>query len=172
MPLTASFSMSQSALAPNIVVATDSSTGSDVAVTQRRIFVVDTESEYYVPSGTTTDYSQWAYADSTISLNILTTDIAASVTVQWLNSSNVVLYTVTQEYCFAEYNKQFFYYLVQQQGLVPGVVQDSNYYSNMATLWANIKGAEVAVETGDDIAASQNCLNRATEMRNNENYYF
>lgn len=168
----ATFTIAQSALAPNLVVATDTHTGTDAAVTQRRIYVANAFGEYLVPSGTTTDYTAWALVDTSISLNILSSDTATSITVQWLNVSNVVLYTTTEEFCLAEYGKQFFFYLFQQQSLMPGIVQDANYYNNLCQFWANVRGAITAVETGDDIASSQNALNRETLMQNNQTSYF
>ena len=174
MPLSVSFSISQSSLNPAAVTATDDSTGSDAAVTQRRIFFQNSQGQYITTSGTssTSAYEAWAYADTSETWDLLDEDIAATVTVQWLNSSNAVLYTLTQVYCLAEFNKQFFYYLVQQQATTPIILQDTNYAANMAAYWTNITGAIQAIEIGADVSASQNCLNRATDMMNNESNYF
>lgn len=172
MPLTPAFSMSQSALSPSSITATDTSTGSDASIAVRRIYFQTNDGNYLVESGTITDYEVWAYADASATFDILSSDYAISVTVQWLDSSNIVLYTLTQIYCFAEYNKQFFYYLVQQQATTPSILQDSSYATNMATYWTFITGAIQAVEIGADISASQNCLNQATNMMNNSTFYF
>lgn len=168
MALSPAFSVSQSALNPALVLVTDTSTGSDGAIVSRRVYVQTSTGTYLVPSGTTTDYTVWPYADASISLNILAQDSACAVTVQWLDVSNNILYTLTQLYCFAEYNKQFFYYLIQQQALTPSIIQDANYFGNIATYWMNIVGGINAVEIGADISASQNCLNRATYMMQNQ----
>lgn len=172
MALNASFSIAQTALLPNLVVAEDTSTGSDASVTQRRIFVQTATGAYLVPSGTTTDYTQWSIAEPSITLNILTTDQACTVTVQWLDVSGNVLYTSSNVFCFPEYNKQFMYYLVQLQGLKPNVVQDNNYFGNMCQFWINVEGALVAIEVGADVSASQNCLDRASYMRLNQSLFF
>lgn len=172
MPLSAAFTIGQNATSPNIVVAVDQSTGADATISQRRIYVQNSQGTYLVPSGTTTDYTQWAYADASISLNILTQDEAVSVRVDWLNSSNVVLYTLTQQYCLAQYSKNFLYYLVQLTGVTPSIPADTNYDSNTAIFWATLRGAINAVEVADDLSGSQNCLNRCTEMRLNQSYYF
>jgi hypothetical protein len=172
LPLTTSFSVSQPAATPNIIVVTDTSTGVDVAVTQRRVYVQDATGNYLVPSGTTTDYIQWSYSDVAINLDVLTTDSAVNVRVDWLNVSNVVLYTENNNYAFTQYNRQFFVYLVQLQGLTPGVVQDANYFSNSAILWTMIQAAINAVEYGNNIAAAQNCLSIANQLRLNQAYSF
>jgi hypothetical protein len=172
MPLTPAFTLSQSPIAPNLVVATDTSTGTDVAVTQRRIFFQTAYGDYLVVPGTTTDYNAWLLVNPSQSFNILTQDYAISCTVQWLDVGNTVLYTLSQVFALPQYNKQFFYYLIQQQALTPSILQDTTYFSNMANYWMNITGGIQAVEIGADISASQNCLNIATHMMNNQNLYF
>lgn len=172
MPISPSFEISQSAIAPSVITATDNSTGSDAAISARRIYFQTSQGTYLVVSGTTTDYNTWSYADAEESFDVLTEDYALSITVQWVNVGGTVLYTLTQVYCLSEFNKQFFYYLVQQQAITPSILQDTTYASNMAVYWTNIIGAIQAVEIGADIAASQNCLNRATNMMNNQTLYF
>ena len=172
MPISPAFSISQSANSPNLITAVDESTGSDVAIAARRIFFQTAYGNYLVETGTTTSYEVWPYADATDSFNVLTEDSALSITLQWVNSGGTVLYTLTQVYCLPAFNQQFFYYLVEQQALTPSVLQDATYASNMAVYWTNIVGAIQAVEIGADIAASQNCLNRATNMMNNQAMYF
>ncbi len=170
--MTPSFTVSQSAISPANVTLADTSTSVTGTITQRRAFFQTTSGSYLVQSGTSTDYEQWALADTSDTWDILTTDQAVSIRVDWLNVSNVVVESLTQVYCLPQFNKQFFYYLVQNQALTPGILQDTNYFSNMATYWMNITGAIQAVEIGADINASQNCLDRATNMMNNQSLFF
>jgi hypothetical protein len=170
--ITPSFTASQSGLAPGSVTLTDNSTGSDVSITQRRVYFQTTQGTFLVQDGTTTTYEPWSYADASKTFDVLNTDHALSITVQWLDVSNNILYTLTQVFAFPQYSKNFFYYLIQQQALTPGIIRDTVYFSNMATFWMNITGAIQAVEIGADIAASQACLDRATEMMENESKFF
>lgn len=172
MALTPDFTIAQIALDPSLAIAEDTSTGSDVLVVSRRIYLQNSAGDYLVESGVITTYNPWALATNPISLNLLTFDQALSIKVDWMSVGGSVLYTKTQSYCLAYFNKVFFYYLQQQQGLSPGIVQDANYSSNMAVLWTTIIGAVNSVEIGNDLSASQNCLNRGTEMRLNESLYF
>lgn len=172
MPFQEAFSASQSGLTPNTVTLTDDSTGSNAAIASRRVYFQTANGAYLVPSGTTTDYATWSYADTSASFAVLEEDKALAITVQWLDVSNNILYSLTILYCFPQFNKNFFYYLFQQQALSPIVVQDTWYYLNLSTYWSNIIGAIQAIEIGADIANSQNCLNRATNMMNNEAKYF
>lgn len=172
MPFVPSISVSQSAETPNELTITDNSTGSDGAISVRRVYIQTATGEYLVESGTTTDYEVWAYADSSITLDVLTEDQCVNILVQWLNSSNVVLYSYENQYALSEYNKQFLVTLVAAQGLTPGIVQDSNYSGNIAIFWTNIIAGINQVEFAADIAGGQNCFNRATNMRLQENLYF
>lgn len=164
----------QNPLYPNIVVVSDVSTGSDGAITQRRVFVTDAQGNYLVPSGTTTNYTQWNISDSSISLNILTQDTAVNVLVQWLGASNNVLYTFTNQYPLSEYNKQFLYYLVEGQAFpsTPPITSDSNYDYNLAVLWTSVLGGINAISVNNDLAGSQNSMNRGTFLRLNQGLYF
>ncbi len=172
MPLTPSISVAQSALTPNEISITDNSTGSDAAIDHRRLYIQTASGGYLVEEGTTTDYELWDYAQDTIALDVLDQDECVNIVVQWLSAANAVLYTYENQYALAEYNKQFLVYLVQAQGLIPGIVQDNNYSGNVGLFWTNIIAGINQVEFGAEIAGGQNCFNRATEMRLNESKYF
>lgn len=171
MALSPSIEVLQSAITPANVTITDNSGGSDVAITQRRVFVSDSEGNYLTGDGTV-NYTEWALADVSITLSILTQDIGANVKTQWLDVGNEVLYEYDNTYPLAKFNKNFFVYLVQLQGLAPSIYQDTNYSSNIAVFWTNIKGGVNAVEEGNNIAAAQNCFDRATYMRLHQSDFF
>jgi hypothetical protein len=173
MALFPSFAVGQSLSNPGAVTLTDDSGGSDVAISQRRVYFTDDADNYIIPPGTTTNYVQWALATNPITIQtLLQVDTAVNALVQWLDSGDNVLYESDNDFCLRAYNKQQFVYLIQQQALNPAVVQDSNYYSNLCQYWINIQGANTMVEDAEDLSGSQNCLNRATEMLQNELKYF
>jgi hypothetical protein len=172
MSFTQNFSVAQTALNPSLVIANDISTGVDAAIAQRRIYFKNSQGEYVVPVGTTTDYVEWVLVNNPINVDLLTKDQALEVRVDWLSAGGTVLYTLTQKYCFSQYNKQFLYYLIQLQSLTFNVIQDTNYWGNVALLWTNIIGAINAVEIADDIYSSQVCLDRATFLASNQEKFF
>lgn len=173
MPYSPAFTVGQSLSNPGAVTLTNTSTGTDAAITQLRVYFTDEAGNYVVPSGTSTDYVAWPLATNPLTINsLLTVDLAVNILVQWLNVSNAVLYDEEDEFCLRAYNKQQFVYLIQQQALNPGVVQDTNYFSNLCQYWINIVGANTMVEDAADLSGSQNCLDRATEMLQNESKYF
>lgn len=173
MPFTQSFTVAQTPLNPSIVVITDTSTGSPTnPITERRITVTDANGNFVVPAGTTTSYIVWAVGTNPITLDLLTQDLAVNIKVDWYQASNTIEYTLNQNYCFTQYSKQFLYYLIQLQSLTYNIIQDNNYWGNVSIFWANVVGALNSVETGDDIASAQACLNRANFMQQNQSTYF
>lgn len=170
--LTPSFTVSQTPAAPAYCVFEDTSSGSDVLVTSRRITVTNSQGDYVVPSGTTTSYIPWPLGSNPITINLLTEDTACNITVQWLDVSDTTLYEVSEDFCLSQFNQQFFYYLTQQLALNPSTLQDVSYMTNLGNYWTLITGAINAVEIGDDIANSQNLLNMATNMMDNQNLFF
>ena len=97
MALTPNFSASQNYGTPNIITLTDTSTGSDATITKRRIYLLQSNGTYLVPTGTTTNYIDWDMTNTTtrepltIALNVLTQDTALSITVEWLTAVNVMV---------------------------------------------------------------------------------
>lgn len=174
MPFTPNFSASQIPATPGNITITDTSTGSDVAITKRRIFVQNSQSQYLVTAGVTTNYIPWAYPSPTPKqlVNIISEDQSLNITVQWLDSFSNVLYEKSINFCFSQYNQQFFYQLIQNQSQTYNIIQDNRYWGNMGVYWANIIGAINAITLGNDIFGSQTCLNRATYMMNNQSNFF
>lgn len=172
MPFVPSITISQSPLAPAEITATDASTGSDGAITARRIFFQTSAAIYLKETGVSTDYNLWPLANSSQTFNVLLEDKALLITVNWVDVSGVTLYTYSQLYCLDQFNKQFFYYLIGLQAMTPTVLSDNPYSTNMARLWVNIKGAEQSIEIGADISGSQACLNRATALQNSQTIFY
>ena len=172
MPYSQNFTVAQTSANPAYIIMTDTSTGTDGLIVSRRITITDSNGDYVVPAGVTTNYIDWPLLDNPISLNILTQDMALNIMVEWLYAGAVVQYDLNNNYCFSEYNKQFLYYLIQLQSLTYNIIQDNNYWGNVRTFWINIIGAINSVAIADDIFASQVCLNRATFMAQNQATYF
>lgn len=172
MPYSQNFTVAQTSANPAYIIMTDTSTGTDGLIVSRRITITDSNGDYVVPAGVTTNYIDWPLLDNPISLNILTQDMALNIMVEWLYAGAVVEYDLNNNYCFSEYNKQFLYYLIQLQSLTYNIIQDNNYWGNVSTFWINIIGAINSVAIADDIFASQVCLNRATFMAQNQATYF
>ena len=169
--MVASFTVSQDPIDPAKVTVADTSTSVTGSITQRRVTITNAYATALTGNGTVT-WTYWPLADSSIPLSILTEDIGANVLVQWLDISNNVVTSLNNNFPLSEFNKQFVVQLVAAQGLTPGIYQDANYKGNLGEIWANIKAGDNAVTYGNNIAAAQNCYNRATFMRLNQSDFF
>ena len=172
MPLSPAFTISQSASTPNLVTATDTSTGSDVAIVARHIYFQTAAGTYLVESGITTDYNVWPLANSSQSFNVLQTDQALNIIVNWVDINGDTVETLDQLYCLREFNQQFLVYLGQLQAIRPGILQDFLYAGNLAVYWAYINYAYTMITVGADISNSQNLLDKATYMKTNQTKFF
>lgn len=179
MPITASFSTSQSVGSPSEIILTDSSTGSDGTAVSRRVYLVNAAGEYITESGTTTAvaYTEFPLADgSSITLDVLDFDMALYVTLTYNNVSGGVVATVTNLRGFTLYNRSFYYTLTQAQAMQnqppPMIMQDSNYYMSKGILITEIESGDNAIEYGSDITSAQAAYDRATYMVAKQNTYF
>lgn len=171
-PFIPNFTVAQTPQNPAIVVIADTSTGTPTTpIVSKRIYVKDYLGNYIVPAGVNTNYIEWDIVDNPLTLNLLTQDVAVNIKVEWLDSLDVE-YELDNNYCFSEFNKQFLYYLIQLQSMTYNIIQDTNYWGNVSTFWINVIGAVNSVEIGNDIYASQVCLNRATFMAQNQSNFF
>lgn len=172
MSLNPSFTTEQNLGASSILILTDTSTGSDGAITERRVYLRKSDGTYLVPSGTSTNYIVWDYADDTISLDVLDKDYALEITVLWVNSGGTTLYSDDNTFVFTLYAEEFYYGLTQELAGNYPIIADDNYYSNKFRLRTEIDSANNAISIGGDIAASQACLDRAKQLIDNQSLYF
>jgi hypothetical protein len=146
---------------------TDTSSGSDAAITQRRVYLQKFDGTYLVPSGTTTDYIAWSYASSTQTINALDKDYALNITVQWLNASNTVLYTKTILVQFNSYARTYRLKLIKAQAANPRLVNNQNYFDVLSQLTVFIDGANESVTLGGGITLAQLCNDNAYYLISN-----
>lgn len=172
MALTVSISVSQNNGLPNVINLTDTSTGSDPGITERRVYLYTSANTTLVPSGTTTAYVVWPIADSTIALDVLPRDMSLMIIVQWLTGATVT-YTYTNYYQFPAYTKQFLYNLtVTQQLTNPDITKDTQYLFSKFQLYTYVKDAANAIEEGPDISKAQLAFDLAYQMMTNSNFFF
>jgi len=181
MAYTVAFSTSQVSGAPNEIVITDESTGSDVTASTRRVYLVNSAGEYITEDGTTAAvaYTEWPIASgSELTLDVLTSDMALNITLSYVTSGGAVANgaTLTDLNGFTLYNETFYYSLTQAQASQsqppPMIIQDSNYYMNKLILRTNIDSGNQAISLGDDITNAQNCYDLATWMVQNQSDFF
>lgn len=171
----ANFSASQPVGEPSVVTLEDTSTGLDPSITQRRAYLRKYDGTFLVPEGTSTEYVQWALANTTINIDALNDpnkDYALVVVVEWLNVSNVIVSSLSTLYGFTSYNEDFDYQLTQLLSANPLLINDNNFFDNKSQLRTLIDSGNQAIERASDQYGAQRCYDLATELRTNSQYYF
>ncbi len=171
MPLTVSISVSQNNGQPSVINLTDTSTGSDPGITSRRVYIYKADNTTLVPSGTTTAYTVWPIADSTIALDVLSRDFAVTIVVEWLTGSTVT-YTYTNTYDFTAYTRTFLFNLSVDQLGAPIIINSTNWFSNKAIMWVCVNDADNAIAYGGNVTDAQLSLDIAYNMIVNSSKYF
>lgn len=167
MPFVQSFTVAPTSN-PAQMVFTDTSTGSDGAITVRQILLYNSAGNLIVPA------IAWPIANASITISPLTADIALNVQANWNNVSGVPLYTKSQLYVATQYAEQFYYSLTQQQAATTNlnILNDFPYFENKSKLRTLIDSAVQAISVGADIFSSQFCISIYQQMLNNPNLYF
>ena len=153
---------------PSSVVITDTSTGSDGAITTRKIIFTQTDSVILGAS----PYDFPLSAGSSITVNPLDKDYALTIVINWVNSSGVVLYTANKIFVFTQYAFLFLESLTQQQIANPSIVDDQNFIQNKFDLFQEVKSAQNAIDYGQSVSAAQSYVNRYQLLINNNQFYF
>lgn len=166
------FSVSQQVGLDDTVTITDESTDSDVLIISRVIYLRKSIGGFFVPTGTTTDYVEWAYADVSKDVEDLDKDYAFQITVEWLDVDGVALYTATGIYGLTAYNEDFDYNLTSVLASNPLLVNDNSFRQNKSALRMYIDAGNQAISQASDIVSAQLCYDEATKIRIGSVYYF
>lgn len=173
MAIVPNFSTAQPTGEPNNIIFVDTSTGSDGAISFRRIYLRTSSGGFLVPSGTGTDYTLWPYVSATITLDVLADDMALAITVEWCNAGGTTLYSsVHDAEGFTSYNEDFDYGLTQQMVANPINIQDDDFFKTKSELRTFIDSGDQAIERASDIVGAQQCYSAATNLRVKSQYYF
>jgi hypothetical protein len=172
MPFVANFAATQPVGEPSVITLTDTSTGSDGAITQRRVYLRTEDGSFLTPANNPTDYIEWAYADSTIDIDVLDVDYALQVIVEWLNVGNAVLYDKTSLELFSSYGEDFDYGTTQQLTGNPSLFNDNRFFLEKSNLRTYLDSAAQAITRASDQYGAQECLNGATKLRLGSQYFF
>lgn len=174
MPLTANFSSSESLSTLSDVTFLDTSTGSDLGLTGRRIYCRLANGKWLIEDGvesSTEAYVTWPIADTSLTVSLLVQSTTSSVRVDWMTGSTVS-YTKTILTIWDLYDYIFAFGLIQSQTATPTIINDVNYYSNFFKYITNLWNAECAVTYGNDLYSSAGALSKNQELSTNANDYF
>lgn len=156
------------------ILFTDTSTGTDVLVTQRRIYAITDVGDFLVEDGSSLEYSEWAIPlATTITLDLLDKDYGLKLVFQWLDVSNVVLYDYTIDaQGFTQYNENASFQLTQALTGNPLLINDNNFAQNKWALRDFIDSGNQAILQASDLYNAQRCYDAGTEIRLSSQYLF
>ncbi len=172
MPIVPKFTVTQSFNSPSNLTFTDTSTGSDVNIASRSIYIEQANGDYIVISGNTNNYTTWYVNDTTATFDILDKDYAVTITVNWLDQNGNVLYTSANIFAFTNFNEKFDYGLTQMLTANPVLINDNDFFDYKEELRISIDSGNQAFDLAGDLFAAQQCYDRATNLRSNSQYYF
>jgi hypothetical protein len=173
MAFAGNFSSSQNSNNSDVLF-TDISVGSDVNLTDRRIYPYDSAGNLVLPTGVT-GYVDWPIsAGSTLTVaNLLPKDKALTITVLWISSAPIggSTYTATHLYGFTGYTNQFIYERVQDIAANNAIINDAQYYQSLSNLQTEVSNVGLSVTYGS-ISNAQAALDRARVFIVNQSKYF
>ena len=172
MAIVPNFTCTQPLGESSVITIEDTSTGSDAGILGRRVYLRTAEGTFLVPEGTSTEYIEWDYADSTIDIDVLDKDYALDVIVQWVGVSASILYDKTILNGFTSYNEEFDLSLSSLLASNAKLFEDNNYFLHKSKLRDAIDSGDKAVSRGGDIAKAQACYDIGTQLRLKSQYYF
>jgi|SRR5580693_8933087 hypothetical protein len=166
MALVPSFTISPTGN-PAAFTITDTSTGSDGAITDRQILLYTAANALLVPA---IDFP--LSAGSSITIAPLAMDQALNVVVTWNNNVGAVLYTTSLIYAFVQYGLQFLQQLTQTQISNPFIIRDDNWISNKLDIFLEIQSALNAINVGQSVFSAQSCILRYNAIIAQQNILF
>lgn len=174
MPIVPNFTAQESLSSNNLVTFTDTSTGTDLSLTNRKIYVRLANGNWLTAGGVqspTSAYMDWSYSDASTTIDLLTNSTTANVTVEWYAGS-ALTYTKTILIEWDLYDYVFLFGLLSAQTSFPAVNANQGYWPNSFYMVTNLFQSEQAVELMDDLYSSQAALDRNQWLINNQNDYF
>jgi hypothetical protein len=172
MSFNPNFSTSQSAATLSSVTFTDTSTGTDGAITGRLIYLRKYQGTYLVPTNYTTEYIYWPYSDATITIpDLLDKDYSLDVIVYWFVGSSAP-YSKTILTGFTGYSDYCLRQLTQNNMSNRQLLSNKNFYNNKIKLRTLVDDCNQAILLLNDQTISQWCLDQAKLISDHINTFF
>lgn len=171
MPFVPNFTVSQSSADITVATITDASSGSDLTLTTRLVYIQKVNGDYLVPEGTTTDFVAWPIAQSSINIDILDQDYALDITVKYLSGSTIS-YTKNILCLFTGYGDLFLRQLTQALAANKVLLQDENFWVNKNNLRVLLDDAAQGVSLLNDQTIAQLCLDESKLLTDNIKVFF
>lgn len=169
MALTVNFSISTTA-DPSAIVITDTSTGTDAAVTGRKINLYDIQNNLYGASPY--NFPIVSLSGDIITLNPLLKDKALNIIVFWTNNTGAALYQSAKIFSFNGYANQQLISLTRTQISMLPNTPDLNFYNGKSNLFTEVDTSQLAINNMSDIANAEAAIDRYTVWLQNPQKFF
>lgn len=164
MAISPNFSITES-IQLGVVILADTSTGSDGALTGRRIRIYTIDGNLFVAE------IPWAIADASISLTILDKDYALNFVVDW--DTNVsAAYSHDGIFGFTRFGRFEYGQLIRLQSSKPNIKNDPDFYNYMLQMNIEIENTVFAIDEMEDQYASQKCIERYQELITKKSIFY
>lgn len=175
MPFSGSFTVTPNPTDPTSFTLTDTSTGSDTNLTDRNVYLYQTNGVTLVPATDTKAYIDWPIASgSTLAITgLLSQDYSLNIVVNWISSSPEMggIYTNSVQYTFTGNTTLFINGLIQQIAANPQLENSYNFMGNLAKIYVYLQNALNAQIYLQQFSA-QGALNQAQNLIQNQSLYF
>lgn len=155
------FSGVQNITTPTIVKLTDTSTGTDAAITGRLVTIQTYDGTFLKPTGNVGNSISWTLpSGSTIAINCMDKDYSLTITVTWVGGSTV-LYTKALNFEFNAYARTYRAKLFKAIATDPQRLDSENFFNVYSNITTYIDGANEAITLMDDVTLAQLGNNKA-----------
>lgn len=150
----------------------DTSTGTDLTITDRRIYLRKSNATYLTPAGSTTNYITWLISGNQLVItDILDIDYALDITVEYYAGATII-YTKTILTLFTAYSELFLRILTQAQAGNNKLLDNDNFWYKKIKLRTLVDDATQAVALINDQTIATYCLNEAKDITDNIELFY
>jgi hypothetical protein len=161
MSFTQNFSITANITTPSAFSLSDTSVGSDGAITGRYVYVQTNDGSYLTPTGNSGNGINWTLASgAAITIDCMDKDYALNITVFWIGGSTI-LYQKTILAEFNAYARTYRAKLFKSIATNPKQLDNANFFNVYSNITTYINGANEAVTLMSDITLAQLGNNKA-----------
>lgn len=156
-------------------ILTDTSTGSDGGLTDRRIYLYLSDGSTLVPVGSATTYIDWPIANGPITISLLDKDYALNIDVEWISSSPLSppsTYSLTILKAFTSNSEAFLAMLTTMLATNRLLLDNNNFFYNKMKVRGLVDDATFSADNMNNIDLAQDSLNEVYKFILNQSTYF
>ena len=168
MPLSPAFTVGNNDVVASQFTVVDTSTGSDASIVNRLIYIFLSDNSLFTGAPIQFPLS----AGDTITPNILISDFAWSIQIQWVDANGVMVEQASQIGAFTGFLESFEYGLVQQIAANNSIINDKNFLDNLGNIRTFIDDAQLSIDYGQSVYNAEAMILLAQYLSTNSTLFF